>query len=128
MLFKMDILELHPNSFISSNHFNEIVHHPLIASYGHDTLITALSGQRNALSSHNNTRILSSSTDNTLRLWKIEANTQMVYRGRRADMSMECAAMVSQTHFVTGGVNGSLNVFAADKKKSVYSVKVGMNE
>ena len=48
----------------------------------------------------------------------------MVYRGRRSDVSMECATMVSQTHFVTGDMNGSLNVFAADKKKSIYSVKV----
>ena len=43
-------------------------------------------------------------------------------------MSLECATMVSQTHLVTGGMNGSLNVFAADKKKSVYSVKVGVSE
>lgn len=88
-------------------------------------MITSLSGQRSNVSSHNNTRILSSSTDNTLRLWKIEANTQMVYRGRRLDQSIECCAMASYQHFVAGDINGSLSLYSADKKKSIYSVKVG---
>lgn len=95
--------------------------------YGHETLITSLSGQRSSMSSHNNTRILSSSTDNTIRLWKIEANTQMVYRGRRMDQSIECCSMASYQHFITGDVNGSVNLFSADKKKSIYSVKVDMS-
>lgn len=95
--------------------------------YGHETLITSLSGQRSSMSSHNNTRILSSSTDNTIRLWKIEANTQMVYRGRKMDQSIECCSMASYQHFITGDVNGSVNLFSADKKKSIYSVKVGMS-
>ena len=97
----------------------------LIPRYGHDTMITCLSGQRSSIQSHNNTRILSCSTDNTLRVWKIEANTQMVYRGRRMDVSMECCSMISSTYFLTGDMNGRVNMFTADKKKSVYTVKVG---
>ncbi len=40
------------------------------------------------------------------------------------DVSMECCTMVSSTYFLTGDMNGSVNMFTADKKKSVYSVKV----
>ncbi|KAK8826506.1 hypothetical protein WA538_005969 [Blastocystis sp. DL] len=90
--------------------------------YGHETLITSLSGSRSALGSRAATRILSSSTDNTLRQWKIEANTQMVYRGRRGDLSMECCAMVSPTAFLAGDMAGSLALFAADKKKPVFTL------
>ena len=90
-------------------------------------MITSLSGQRSNVSSHNNTRILSSSTDNSLRLWKIEANTQMVYRGHRLDQSIECCAMASYQHFVTGDMNGSLSLYSAEKKKAIYSVKVRMS-
>lgn len=91
-------------------------------SYGHETLITGLSGQRSTTSSRNNTRIISCSTDNTLRQWKIEANTQMVYRGRRSNLSMECCAMVSAASFLAGDMAGNLSLFAADKKKPVFTL------
>ena len=95
---------------------------PSRASYGHETLITGLSGPRSATSTRNNTRILSCSADNTLRQWKIEANTQMVYRGRRDALSMECCAMVSASAFLVGDMAGSLRLFAADKKKPVFTL------
>lgn len=87
-------------------------------------MITGLSGQRSNLSTRGNTRVLSCSTDNTLRLWKIEASTQMVFRGRRMDQSMECCAMASPQYFVAGDMNGSLNLFSTDKKKAIFAVKV----
>ena len=42
------------------------------------------------------------------------------------DVSMECCTMISSTYFLTGDMNGSVNMFTADKKKSVYSVKVAL--
>ena len=75
--------------------------------YGHESLITSISGQRHTVASNNNTRILSCSSDNSLRLWKIEASTQMVYRGKKSNMSMECCSMVSLQNFVSGDVTGA---------------------
>ena len=95
-------------------------------SYGHESLITFLSGQRHTVASNNNTRILSCSTDKSLRLWKIEANTQMVYRGKKASLSMECCSMVSLQNFVVGDAVGSLSLFAAAKKKPVFAVPVSV--
>ena len=94
--------------------------------YGHESLITSISGQRHTVASNNNTRILSCSSDNSLRLWKIEASTQMVYRGKKSNMSMECCSMVSLQNFVSGDVTGALSLFAMNKKKPVYSVPVGV--
>ena len=96
--------------------------------YGHETMITGLSGARNASGSRGSTRILSSSTDNSVRLWKIEASTQMVFRGRRVDQSMECCAMIGPQNFVAGDLNGSLNLFSIAKKKPVFSVHVAVFE
>ena len=76
------------------------------------------------MSSHNNTRIISSSSDNSIRLWKIESNTQMVYRGRKLDQSMECCSMASYQNFITGDLTGSINLFSTEKKKAIYSGKV----
>ena len=78
------------------------------------------------MSSHNNTRIISSSTDNSIRLWKIESNTQMVYRGRKMDQSMECCTIASYQNFITGDISGNINLFSTEKKKAIYSVKVGV--
>ena len=86
-------------------------------------MITGLSGLRTA-APRGNTRILSSSTDNSLRLWKIEAATQMVFRGRRADQSLECCALITPQSFVAGDVHGSLSLFSASKKKAVFAVHV----
>ena len=102
-----------------------ILHLLLTRRYGHESLITSLSGQRHTVASNNNTRILSCSTDKSLRLWKIEANTQMVYRGKKASLSMECCSMVSLQNFVVGDAVGSLSLFAASKKKPVFAVPVG---
>ena len=56
-----------------------------------------------------------------MRLWKIEASTQMVFRGRRVDQSMECCAMIGPQNFAAGDLNGSLNLFSIAKKKPVFS-------
>lgn len=49
----------------------------------------------------------------------------MVYRGKKASLSMECCSMVSLQNFVVGDAVGSLSLFAASKKKPVFTVPVG---
>ena len=46
------------------------------------------------------------------------------------DVSMECCTMVSSTYFLTGDMNGSVNMFTADKKNNISygeSVKITCN-
>jgi ribosomal RNA-processing protein 9 len=74
--------------------------------------------------------------DRTARLWKVVEETQLVFRGgggekksknsleekRYADGSMDRVAMIDEEMFVTGSDNGSISLWALQKKKPIFTI------
>ena len=63
-------------------------------------------------------RAYTTSTDRTLRQWKITEETQLVFRVKVETMQMsDCVAGLSDNAFVSGGLDGSLALWSILKKK-----------
>lgn len=65
-------------------------------------------------------RPLSSSADRTNRLWKIEDNAHLVFRGHKSPI--DCARILSDSTFVSAGQDGRLSLWDHGKKTPVASV------
>jgi hypothetical protein len=81
--------------------------------YGHGTEV-------NSLDVLHKEKVLSSGHDRTVRLWKLETDSQLVFNGHHN--SIDCVRYMSENSFVSGGVDGSLALWSAAKKKPVCMV------
>lgn len=61
-------------------------------------------------------RALSVGLDKTVRSWKVVEETQLLFRGGH-DFSIDCVAMVNEDSWVTGGQDGIISLWNANKKK-----------
>lgn len=64
-------------------------------------------------------RVLSSGADRTCRIFKIPEESQLVFRGHC--LTMDCAAYISGSEWVTGSADGSVQLWHATKKKPVWT-------
>lgn len=83
--------------------------------FGHQAEITTLD------SLHRN-RALSSGGDKTLRLWKIVEETQLMYKGGHTG-AVDCASLLTEDTYFSGGQNGSIALWLAQKKKPSSMIK-----
>lgn len=82
--------------------------------YGHQSPIEGLDSFRKE-------RCVTSSNDNTARLFKVVEEVQLVFRGDRGE-SLDCIAMLNESRFVTGGNSGALQLWSVTKKKPLCKV------
>ena len=76
----------------------------------------------NGLDSHVKERALSCGADGTVRLYKVIESSQLVFRRARTT-SLDCVSMFSETRFFTGGDDGAVCLWQANKKKPVAVVE-----
>ena len=78
--------------------------------YGHQ-------GPINSLSCHLLSRPISTGRDRTLRAWKINEESHLIYRGGSKATSADCVAQINDSWCLTGHENGDLNLWFMEKKK-----------
>lgn len=81
--------------------------------FGHQAPITGI----DALSRER--AITSGGPDCTLRIWKITEESQLIYNGHRD--SVENVKFINDENFISSGVDGSLCLWTALKKKPLYT-------
>lgn len=69
----------------------------VIHRFGHQSDITAI----DVLTKE---RIVTSSRDRSVRIWKVTEDTQLLFKGHQ--QSIDCVKAVHQEHFVTGSQDG----------------------
>lgn len=65
---------------------------------------------------------MSSSSDKTVCLWKVEDETRLEFKGGHTG-SVDCVTMVTEDHFVSGSQDGSVALWSAQKKKPIALVR-----
>lgn len=63
---------------------------------------------------------LSTSSDRSVRLWKVAEETHLVFRGHKS--SIDCVQYLTDTSFVSAGQDGALNLWKDSQKHPVRSV------
>ncbi|KAI8128132.1 U3 small nucleolar RNA-interacting protein 2 [Lucilia cuprina] len=81
--------------------------------FGHQAAITSI----DALSRER--AITSGGSDCTLRIWKITEESQLIYNGHHD--SIENVKFINDENFISSGVDGSLGLWTALKKKPLYT-------
>ncbi|ALC41826.1 U3-55K [Drosophila busckii] len=84
--------------------------------FGHQagvTSIDALSRER---------ALTAGGSDCSLRIWKITEESQLIYNGHRD--SIDCVKLINEEHFVSGGVDGTLGLWSALKKKPICTTQL----
>ena len=66
-------------------------------------------------------RAVTSSMDQSIRVWKIVEETQMLYKGSQTD-SIDAVRFITDDHWISGGQDGSIALWNAKKKKQVARV------
>lgn len=83
--------------------------------FGHQDTVQAIDA---------NTRekaITAGGRDNTIRIFKIPEETQLVYRGHHG--SIDCIALLSDEYFISGGDDGAINYWSTKRKKPICVVR-----
>eukprot|EP01114_Cavostelium_apophysatum_P023179 TRINITY_DN8652_c0_g1_i1.p1 TRINITY_DN8652_c0_g1~~TRINITY_DN8652_c0_g1_i1.p1 ORF type:complete len:445 (-),score=91.01 TRINITY_DN8652_c0_g1_i1:16-1350(-) len=60
-------------------------------------------------------RAVTSSYDQTVRLWKVVEQTQLVFKGNKS--SIDCISMISNDKFMSGSQDGAVTFWSGDKKR-----------
>lgn len=79
-------------------------------------------GEVNDIASLAMERALSCGRDGTLRLYKVVEGSQLVFRSTLT-MSIDVAAMINEHRFVSGGDDGTVCLWQANKKKPTAAIK-----
>jgi len=66
-------------------------------------------------------RAITSSMDQSIRVWKIVEETQMLYKGSQTD-SIDAVRFITDDHWISGAQDGSLALWHAKKKKQIALV------
>ncbi|EFC45002.1 U3 small nucleolar interacting protein 2 [Naegleria gruberi] len=62
---------------------------------------------------------LSCGSDATLRYWKVEDETQLIYKSSTTKYSIDCMKMLRENCFLSGSQDGSLSLWLKTKKKPI---------
>ncbi|KAM7270994.1 hypothetical protein ACFE04_030208 [Oxalis oulophora] len=66
-------------------------------------------------------RLLSVGRDRTMQLFKVPEESRLVFRSRAS--SLECCSLINNDEYLSGSDDGSIELWGAQKKKPVYTVK-----
>lgn len=69
-------------------------------------------------------RPVSVGKDRTARLWKIEEDTHLIYRGGARMSYAESVSVIKDKWFITGHQDGQLALWYSEKKKAVHTVQL----
>ena len=81
--------------------------------YGHQRSITAVD-------SFHSERLVTSSEDGSVRIWKALEDSQFVFSSQSG--SIDCVCVLSEELFLSGHQDGSLHLWQATRKKPVFSI------
>ncbi|OAF65344.1 hypothetical protein A3Q56_06944 [Intoshia linei] len=84
--------------------------------YGHTLSVTGLDTFPNSTQ-----KLISCGQDKTLRLWKISDETHFIFR--QPFGSVECIAIIDETHFVTGLDCNTICLWVSNKKKPIHTLR-----
>eukprot|EP00941_MAST-03F_sp_MAST-3F-sp1_P002020 g2020.t1 len=87
--------------------------------FGHQAEINAISALRRE-------RCITSGRDNTVRLWKIPEESQLVFRGKGG--SHDCVAMIDEHHYVSATDCGHLCLWNNARKKPCHVIRFAHGE
>lgn len=76
--------------------------------YGHESSIQSIDAMFKS-------QVVSVGEDKTLRFWKIEEESQLIFKGHKN--SIDCMRMFSESTYFTGSQDGSLGLWLKSKKK-----------
>ncbi|EME28905.1 U3 small nucleolar RNA-interacting protein 2 [Galdieria sulphuraria] len=81
--------------------------------FGHEASVAGISSVASGLA-------LTGGSDRTLRLWKVNEDSQLIFRGHNA--SIDCVTFVTSSHFISGSEDGSLALWSRLKRKPVLYI------
>ena len=88
--------------------------------YGHQTGVLDVDGGIKE-------RAVSASSDRTVRLWKVPEESQLIFRGKTLDVSLDAVRMLTDSFYVSGSQAGTLALWNVNRKKPVVSVPYAHN-
>lgn len=68
-------------------------------------------------------RVISVGEDRTCRLWKVQDETQLLFKGTPCSGNVDACCFVNGTTFVTGSQDSSVSLWSMFKKRPVYTVR-----
>lgn len=80
--------------------------------YGHEAEVMAV----DSLHSY---RVVSCSSDHTVRLWKVEEESQLLFKSH--NQNIDCVKMLRENVYLSAGQNGNIHVFNRSKRKPLYT-------
>ena len=83
--------------------------------YGHQTGVMDVDGGSKE-------RAVSCGADKTVRLWKVPEESQLMFRGRTLDVSIDSVRMLNDAFYVSGSQSSSLALWSMHRKKPVVTV------
>lgn len=83
--------------------------------YGHQLGVTSIDCYRKE-------RPVSVSQDRTARIWKLQEDTHLIFRGGAKSQPSDCVSILKDDWFVTGHQDGDLSLWMTEKKKPVAAV------
>lgn len=69
---------------------------------------------------------VSSSSDRSLRFWKVDQSSQLVFNGPKANT--DAVAMLTSQYFAAGASDGCISLWSTQKKKALHSVEQAHGE
>lgn len=82
--------------------------------FGHQSYVLSLDCQRRE-------RPISGGDDRTLHLWKVETDSQLIFRGHKR--GMDTVVMLNEGNYVSGSQDGAIALWNINKKKPVYRLE-----
>ena len=83
--------------------------------YGHQTGVMDVDGGSKE-------RAVSCGDDKTVRLWKVPEESQLMFRGKTLDVSIDSVRMLNDAFYVSGSQSSSLALWSMHRKKPVVTV------
>jgi ribosomal RNA-processing protein 9 len=68
-------------------------------------------------------RVITVGEDRTCRLWKVQDETQLLFKGATGSGNIDACCFVNGTTFVTGSQDSSISLWSMFKKRPVYTYK-----
>ena len=82
--------------------------------FGHQSYVLSLDCLRKE-------RPISGGDDRTLHLWKVESDSQLIFRGHT--QSMDTVAMLDDQNYISGSQDGTIALWNINKKKPIFRLQ-----
>ena len=83
--------------------------------FGHQSYVLSLDCLRKE-------RPISGGDDRTLHLWKVESDSQLIFRGHT--QSMDTVAMLDDQNYISGSQDGTIALWNINKKKPIFRLQM----